>query len=258
MDVDDLVRDTLAVNRPYEGLVAEAYDTWLPVDGRYFDREIFAGFITAGGGPALELGCGNGRLLVGYVSNGLEVEGVDSSADMLALCRANADARGVSVITHCADWSSLALTRRFATVYNPAGSFALIDDPDEARRALDAWVSHLLPGGRLIVTMGVPAPGSSAPWSWRVRRSATRASDGITFMVHEAVRIDPDQQVQDVLNRHELWDANGSLVTTFIRRYRLRWSTRAQLVRQLSNAGLVDVTTHGEEGAFLAVGTRAG
>ena len=62
-----------------------------------------------------------------------------------------------------------------------------------------------------------------------MRRSATRAADGVTFMVHEALSCDVDAQIQHVLNRHEVWDADGELVTTFIRRHRLRWWTADQL-----------------------------
>jgi len=38
------------------------------------------------GGAALELGCGTVRLLLRFVAADLDVEGVDSSSDMLALC----------------------------------------------------------------------------------------------------------------------------------------------------------------------------
>lgn len=258
MDLDDRIRDAISVNQPYDGVVAEAYDVWLPVGGRYEDPPWYEQAIREGRGPALELGCGNGRLLIGYVADGLEVEGVDSSADMLAICRTNAEARGVAVTTHLADWVTLSLRRRYATIYNPAGSFVLIDDAGLARAALVAWVSHLQPGGRLIVAAGVPAPDPAGDWTWRVRRSATRESDGVTFMVHEAVRLDPETQMQHVLNRHEVWAADGTLVTTFVRRHRLLWWTRAQLEAELTAVGLVGVTTVGEDDGFLALGSAPG
>ena len=96
---------------------------------------MYRGAIERGGGPALELGCGNGRLLVRYRIAGLDVEGVDSSADMLAICRAHADAAGLSVTLHCADWTTFDLPRRYATIYNPAGSFMLIARRRQAARA---------------------------------------------------------------------------------------------------------------------------
>jgi SAM-dependent methyltransferase len=62
MDVDDRVRDALPVNAPDDAPVAQAYDRWLPPDGAYDDRALHRTAIERGNGPALELGCGNGRL----------------------------------------------------------------------------------------------------------------------------------------------------------------------------------------------------
>src|SRR5262249_318182 len=121
MDVGNRVRDDLPVNQPYDGLLAEAYDCWLPPAPASQDRYFYRDPIEGGGGRALELGCGNGRLLVGYRVAGLDVEGVDSSYDMLTICSEHARAAGVDVTLHLADWTTLALPRRYATIYNPAG-----------------------------------------------------------------------------------------------------------------------------------------
>jgi SAM-dependent methyltransferase len=255
VDLDDRVRDSLPSNLPYDGLVAQAYDAWLPPDGNYDDRDFFQRAIVDGDGPALELGCGNGRLLIGYLRDGLDVEGVDASADMLAICRANADTARLPVQLHHADWVTLDLGRQFATLYNPAGSFALIDDVTEARAALVAWRSHLRPGGRLYVAMGVPVEDFDAKYEWRVRRSATRASDGVTFMVHEAVRLDVDAQLQHDLNRHEVWGPDGGLITTFLRRHTIRWWTREQFEALLRECGYVQVRGHGSDAGYVAVGS---
>jgi SAM-dependent methyltransferase len=253
MDIRDLVRDELGAIGGYNDLVAQAYDTWLPPDGKYSDVKIWKRFIRDGRGPALELGCGTGRLLLGYVADGLDVEGLDASADMLAICRAHADERGVAVTLHHRDWLDLDLPKRFTTIYNPSGSFALIAGDDEARTALTVWIRHLAPGGRLVVGMGVPNEDLDANYQWRVRRSATRPTDGVTFMVHEAFRFDLEHQTQHILNKHEVWDADGTLVTTVMRRHRLRWWTPEQLAALMRDAGATAVETMGDDSAFLAV-----
>jgi SAM-dependent methyltransferase len=254
MDVGDRVRDSLPVNLPYDGLVAEAYDTWLPPDREYQDRAFYRDAIEQGGGPALELGCGNGRLLVGFRAAGLDVEGVDSSYDMLAICAGHARDAGVDLTLHLADWTELGLERRYATIYNPAGSFMLIDDEDVARRALTAWLAHLAPGGRLYVGGGVPWADFDEGWGWRIRRSATRPRDGVTFMVHEAVHCDLDDQLQHVINRHEVWDAEGTLVTTFLRRHRMRWLTGGQMESLLRECGAKHVRMIGTDDEYVAIG----
>jgi SAM-dependent methyltransferase len=255
VDIDDRVRDALPVNAPYSGLVAEAYDVWLPPDRDYGDVEVYRRAIERAGGPALELGCGNGRLLVRYVAAGLDVEGVDSSADMLAVCAGHARDAGVAITLHQADWTALALARRYALIYNPAGSLALVIDDDDLRGAIAVWRAHLEPGGHLMLSMGVPPDDDlRAQYEWRIRRSGTRASDGITFMVHEAFRTDTEAQLQHVVNRHEVWDPRGELVTTFVRRHTLRWWTRDQLADVLRAHDFADVASRGDESSFITVG----
>lgn len=253
MDVEDRVRDALPVNLPYDGLVAQAYDCWLPHDADYDDIDMYRKAIDHGGGPALELGCGNGRLLLKYLAAGLDVEGVDSSGDMLAICRKHAATMGVPITLHHADWATMALPGRYATLYNPSGSFSLLDDEHRAREAIATWLRHLVPGGQLVITMGVPRSDFDAQWEWHVRRSATRESDGLTFMVHEALRCDVDAQLTHTLHRHEVWDADGQLVTTYMRRHRLRWWTGEQLERALIESGAAHVRRFGTDDEFMAV-----
>jgi hypothetical protein len=158
------------------------------------------------------------------------------------------------VTLHHADWTTLDLGRTFAIVYNPIGSFSLLDDADDARRALIAWRQHVAPGGSLVLAVGGPAAAGDGDWTWRVRRSGTRAADGVTFMVHEAIGPRPEPGVEVNLQRHEVWEPDGSLRTTFVRRHRLRFWSRDQLADLLRDAGFADVSTPGDDAGYLAIG----
>src|SRR6266542_3518573 len=48
------------------------------------------------GQPSLDVACGTGRLLIPYVRAGLDVDGCDVSADMIAFCREKAERQGLS------------------------------------------------------------------------------------------------------------------------------------------------------------------
>jgi hypothetical protein len=120
---------------------------------------------------------------------------------------------------------------------------------------LATWIRHLAPGGRLLVEMGVPREDFESNWEWHLRRSATRASDGVTFMVHEAMRCDVDAQLEHTVHRHEVWDAQGQLVTTYLRRHRLRWWTGEQLERAFLESGATHVRRLGTDDEFIVVGS---
>src|SRR5436190_19140465 len=83
----------------YYGLIAELYDTGVGEDPKG-DLAYYRDAITSLPGPALDLACGTGRLLIPYHQAGLDVEGADSSPEMLAICRRKAAEAGLSPVLH--------------------------------------------------------------------------------------------------------------------------------------------------------------
>jgi SAM-dependent methyltransferase len=255
---ENRLRDDLPVNPPYEGLLAEAYDAWIPVDAAFPDDGVHEAVVREGGGPALELGCGTGRPLLRFLEAGLDVEGIDSSADMLAICRRHAAERGLDPVLHHGSMAPLTLDRTYATIFCPAGSFSLLDDREVALGALASWFERLRPGGSLALTMSVPVEDLDARFEWRVRRTGTRPADGATIVVHEAVACDRAAQLQVTFNRVEVWDIAGELRQTLLRRHHLRWWERAEFEEVLTRLGLVQVQSLGDDAGWVAVARRPG
>ncbi len=81
----------------WTGLAAAVWDPSGGDDVSRPDHDYLKAAIVRNGGPALDIGCGTGRLLLPYRAAGLDVDGVDPSAEMLALCRAKAEAHGLAV-----------------------------------------------------------------------------------------------------------------------------------------------------------------
>ena len=255
--MEERLRDAISVDLPYEGWVADAYEHFMPYDAEYADDRVFRRILDAAGGTALELGSGTGRLLVRYRAAGLDVEGVDVSADMLAICRRNAAAAGVEVVLHQAGIAPLALGRTYNTLYCPAGSFMLFYDRAVALDALRSYRAHLEAGGTLAIAMGVPWGDMNANYEWRVRRTATNPADGVTVMVHEAVHCDRGAQLLDSYLRYEWWDADGRIVDQRIRRHRLRWWYRDEIAHTLDEIGYVDVRIDGGDGGYVVLARSA-
>jgi SAM-dependent methyltransferase len=251
----DRLRDQLPINDPYDGVVADAYDTWVPVDEAWPDDAIYRDLLREVDGSILELGCGTGRPLIQWLADGLPVEGIDASADMLAILRRHARERGLDPVLHHGDFAPLSLDTQYAAIVCVAGSFMLIDDRRRAEESLASYREHLNPGGIVALSMGMARGDPRSSLVWRLRRTGTSA-EGITYVVHEAVYTDPTSPVEEIYNQIERYGADGKLIDTIMRRHRLRTWERAEFEAALVSAGFVDVGSLGDESAWVTVGRR--
>ena len=239
-------------DRGYDGVTALAYDAWLPPGSSFPDDAWYLDVIERCGGTALELGAGNGRFLIPARQQGLDVEGIDASADMLERCRLHAAAAGLDVTLHHGDIAPLALDRTYQAIVCPAGTFTLIADVDRAHRALASYRAHLDAGGALAFSCHTEQPGETTGFTWRLRRTATAADSGITYVAHEATGVDDTaEQVHLWFSRVETFDTDGRLVDTWLRRLRLRWWTRDEMASALAAAGFGDIEFLGDEHDWL-------
>ena len=83
------------------------------VDGPEID---YFGSFVGSGQPALDAACGTGRLLVPWLDAGLDVDGVDVSADMIAWCREAAKRVGRSPALYVQPLHRLDIPRRYRCI----------------------------------------------------------------------------------------------------------------------------------------------
>lgn len=137
------------------GIVAELYE---PLESTAQDPEPYAQFVAEAGEPALELGGGDGDPLLQLRRRGIDVEEVDSSADMLDRCSRRAAEAGLDVVVHLQRMESLDLPRRHRSIFLAGPTFTLLPDDDTALRALRGIRSHLAEDGTALVPLFIPAP----------------------------------------------------------------------------------------------------
>jgi SAM-dependent methyltransferase len=142
--------------------MAELNDATNPDDAPEID--FYADVVARGAGPALDAGCGPGRLLRRCLAAGLEIEGSDVSADMLEICRRRCAAAGFEPTLHHQATNELHLAKRFRTIVM-CGAFGLNGERSDDEQSLDAVYRHLLPGGRVTFDL---EPGWNDPVSWHL------------------------------------------------------------------------------------------
>jgi SAM-dependent methyltransferase len=111
----------------------------------YYQRQI-----EQNGQPALDAGCGTGRLLIPFLRSGLDVDGCDISGDMLAYCQQAAEREDLSPRLYRQALHELELPRQYQTII-VCGVFGIGVSRKQDFVALQRLYKHLLPGGMLIL-----------------------------------------------------------------------------------------------------------
>ncbi len=107
------------------------------------------------GQPALDAGCGTGRLLIPFLRAGLDVDGCDVSDDMLRYCQQTAEREGLSPRLYRQALHNLDLPRQYQTIF-ACGVFGIGVSREQDFIALQRFYQHLLPGGMLMLEIYLP------------------------------------------------------------------------------------------------------
>ena len=230
------------------GLVAESWAQF-NVDGPeigYFGRYV------GQGQPALDAGCGTGRLLIPWLRAGFDVDGCDMSPDMVALCEERARREGLEPTLFVQPLHELDPPRRYRTIV-VCGVFGLGSTRAQDDEALRRFHRSLEPGGTLLLDNEVPY-AKPAHWQKWIKEERLRlpepwpespgrrlAPDGSEYELRaRALELDPLEQTLVLEIRAQKW-REGRLVATEERPISLRMYFRDELLLMLERAGFVDV-----------------
>jgi SAM-dependent methyltransferase len=108
----------------------------------------------AGGGAALELGIGTGRLALPLAARGVPVHGIDLSEAMVARLRSKPG--GDEIRVAIGDFARTRVDGSFAVVYLVFNTIMNLTTQDEQVACFENASAHLEPGGCFVVEVSVP------------------------------------------------------------------------------------------------------
>ena len=240
----------------HHGIVAEWWSNFGD-DFRQHEIPYYRAFLEDDGLPALDAGCGSGRLLIPFLEAGMDVDGCDVSADMVAVCREKAMRSGLSPNLYVQALHDLDLPRKYRTIF-VCGVWGLGSNRERDAKALTRLRDHLVPGGTLLVDIEVPYADSdqwpywlkdgrdSLPEAHQPNRERRPTADGSELSLStRIVDLDPLNQHLTLEIHAERW-RDGQLEAEEDRLLDIGLYFKNEMLLMLERAGFRHVVVHGE------------
>ena len=227
----------------YSGMIAYTWDLWRDNTDYWDDRFFYLDNVREYGQPVLDVGCGTGRIVLDYFAHGIDIDGVDNSPEMLAICRSKAQQKGFSPELYQQDIRFLDLPRCYRTILVPSSTLQLIADEGDARKALRRLFDHLLTGGALVAPFSFDwREGDPLDTGWTLLFEKVRTEDGATVRSWTREVAEPVKQLWHGSQRFEI-ELDGKVIGTEEHHSSPggRWYTQAQTVELFREAGFDNI-----------------
>jgi len=249
----------------YYGLMVKYWDLLRGDTSNWEDRLFYLDVIKKYGQPVLDIGCGAGRLILDFLSQGIDIDGVDISPEMISLCKQNGEKKGLKPNLYVQSMTELNLLRKYQTILVPSSSFQLLLKPEEPLQAAQCIHAHLEPGGALAVPF-MALWGEGAPLEGEFTQEAIRPEDGATvrrrgwYRFHPETQMDDSRDIWEVIKDGQVIESEGHEQAPATRSY-----TQQEVIALFKQAGFEDIQIFSkftfepvkpEDGIFSVLGTK--
>ena len=214
-DFDASAYGATGIADDYDALYADHWDT---------DSAVECLVELAEGGPVLEFGIGTGRLALPMLHRGLEVHGIDGSAEMVARLLAKPGGERLPVVVGNFAEAD-AGGRAFSLVVLAVNTVFALPDQDAQVACFRNAARHLAPSGRFVVEAWVPDVGAFR--NNRLVRPRVMRPDMVSIETAEL-----DQAHQIMRTTQAVFSEGG--VRLYPATHRYAWPAELDLMGQLA------------------------
>lgn len=182
----------------------------------------------AEGGPVLEFAIGTGRVALPLAARGIDVAGIELSADMLAELRAKPGAAGIRAVE--GDMASTRVDGEFSLVYLVFNTITNLTTQEEQVACFENAARHLRGGGRFVIENGVPALRQLPP-----------GNAGVPFAVsNDYIGIDDyiDRTHNQISHSRHFYRQGDGAYSEFSAPFRYVWPSELDLMARIAGMTL--------------------
>jgi len=228
-------------NYEYYGLMVKYWDLLRGDTSNWPDRFFYLDVIKKSGQPVLDVGCSSGRLVLDYLSQGIDIDGVDISPEMISLCKQNAEKKNIKPNLYVQSMTELNMPRKYQTILVPSSSIQLLLEPGLPLQTMKRFYDHLESGGTLVspfMTIWVETDPLENEWT----QEAIRSEDGATVRRTGWSRYNPETKMEDT---RDTWEVvkDGKVIETEIHEQApaTLTYTQADAIALFEQAGFKDI-----------------
>ena len=196
----------------YYGMMAEFWDLFRGDTSGWDDRFFYLDVVKKYGQPVLDVGCGTGRILLDFMQQGIDIDGVDNSPEMLARLQQKAEKLILKPAVYQQNMDKLDLPRKYQTILVPSSSFQLLLEEKLPPVVMKRFYEHLLPGGVLAMPF-MTLWKEDDPLESEYTREVIRPEDGATIRRWSRSRFDPERNFEHTIDRYEIL-RDGQVLTS--------------------------------------------
>jgi SAM-dependent methyltransferase len=227
----------------YGERIAHVYDEWYSAPA---DEQMISTLAElAGGGRALELGIGTGRVALPLAAAGVEVHGIDSSEAMVAELRAKRGGKRIPITI--GDFADVAVEGTFSLVFVVFNTFFALTSQDDQVRCFQNVARRLTEDGVFVIEAFVPDVTRFT--GGQTVRTTSVETDRVTL---EASSHDPVRQ--RVVSQHVVICEDGAKLYPIHIRY--AWPAELDLMARLAGLRLRDRWADWDRQPFAADSTQ--
>jgi SAM-dependent methyltransferase len=213
----------------FVGRVAEQYDAAEGLNARPAAVEPAVAFLAdlaarAGGGPVLELAIGTGRIALPLRERGVEVHGIEISADMVARMQAKPGGGAVPVVVGDMATALAPAMGTYGLVYLVYNTISNLLEQSEQVACFCNAAAHLSPGGLFVIELSVP----------QLRRLAPGESSVAFDVSPQHLGFDTYDLANQLVVSHHYWPLPGGRLATFDSHHRYAWPAELDLMAKLA------------------------